>query len=140
MNNTENGQKYFNKKHRFSMRTPDDWAKMIKESPTSETVVLYNADKNLVRVVISNNEANKQFIGSLITNPFKTVILTDSGLHGKLSIGTSKNDKKRIIAWFYTDSGGLTYHMIADMDTSFAIQNKDVLISIAKSFSLEQKI
>ena len=47
------------------MRTPADWAKMIKESPTGETVVLYNAEKNLVRVIVSNNDANKKFIGRL---------------------------------------------------------------------------
>jgi hypothetical protein len=137
--NPENDlQKYVNKKHHFSMRIPADWTKMIKESPTSETIVLYNGDKNLVRVIISNNEANKKFIGDLIINPFKTIVLTDSGLHGQISIGTNKNDKKRIIAWFYTESGGLTYHMVADLDISFAIQYKDILISIAKSFNLEK--
>jgi predicted DNA binding protein len=139
LKNTENDwQKYSNKKFNFSMSTPPEWTNMVKESPSSETVVLYNADKNLVRLIVSKNDDNKQFIGSLITSPFKTTILTDSGLRGKISIGTNKNDKKRIIAWFYAESGGITYHMVADMDTSFAIQNKDVLISIAKTFNLEQ--
>jgi hypothetical protein len=131
-------QKYMNRKYQFSMRIPADWAKMTKESPTGETVILYHADKNLIRVIISNNEANKKFIGDLIASPFKTILLTDSGLHGRLSIGTGKNDKKRIIAWFYTESNGFTYHMVADMDIPFAIENKDILILIAKSFTLEK--
>lgn len=139
MKNTENElHRYFNIKFHFSMSTPQSWASMIKESPSSETVVLFNADKNLVRIIVSKNENNKQFIGNLIASPFKTTILTDSGLRSEISIGMNKNDKKRIIAWFYTESGGITYHLVADMNTSFAIENKDVLISIAKSFSLEK--
>lgn len=129
-------QKYSGKKHKYSILFPKEWQRMIKESPTGDSVVIYNENKNLVRFVISNNNENKQFIGNMIGSPFKSNILTDSGLHGNLSIGTNKNAKDRVLAWFYVDHGGFTYHMIADMDTGFAVENKDLLVNVAKSFAV----
>ncbi|MDR3552005.1 MAG: hypothetical protein P4L75_02670 [Clostridia bacterium] len=128
---------YINKRFHYFLETPESWFRGIRESPGGDTVVLYNADGNLVRVLASTNVAGRQFFSDMISSPFKTDLVTESGLRGKISIGGSKSANGRVIAWFCAENGGILFHLVADAAAGFAVENKDSLINIAKSFGIE---
>lgn len=131
----EQQKKYINRKLNYSLELPESWARAVKESPGGDTVVLYNENGNLVRLIASKNEQNREFLSRMITDAFRTPLVTDAGLRGELAIGGSKNVKGRVIAWFYLEADGVSYHLVADLSPGFAMKRKELLVNLAKSLT-----
>ncbi|HEX3025791.1 MAG TPA: hypothetical protein VHR42_00955, partial [Clostridia bacterium] len=98
----------------------------------------YNADGNVIRLIASDNKAIRDYIPKIMESPFVTEIVTDTGLKEKISIGGSKSDPSRVVAWAFTERDGTLFHIVADLSFSFAVGNKDILMNVAKSFGFEK--
>lgn len=123
------------RKYKFSVAYPVKWKPMVRESPAGDSVVLYSEGKNLVRALVSKNSANKTFFEKMLSDPFRASVTTDSGTAGELKIGAVHGAPGRVFAWFSAEMPDFSFHLTADLDIPFAIQNKDTLMRVLKSLS-----